>query len=62
MAGAGAGARRVEAARAGDQFPAVYATGARIVGELHCSGCAYGIVAAWQESPWRPFARAQGRS
>ena len=49
---------------------AFHVTGARVVGELRCSDCGYGIVSrgalpscpmcrgsSWEESQWRPFTR-----
>ena len=61
---------RGQLAASGDELIAFYATGARVVGEFRCSGCAYGIVSrgalpicpmcrgsSWQESLWRPFTR-----
>ncbi len=52
------------------EFIAFHTSGARIIGELRCSDCGYGIVSrgllptcpicrgrTWEESPWRPFTR-----
>ena len=64
---AGVDVRRVEAGRA-EVHDGSCTTGARVIGEFHCSDCGYGIVSrgalpvcpmcggsSWDESVWRPF-------
>jgi hypothetical protein len=71
---AGAAVDRAGTRHGGDESNAFHASGARIVGELRCSGCGYGIVSrgvlptcpmcqgtAWEESAWRPFTGEAGR-
>jgi hypothetical protein len=57
---------------AADGFVEFLATGDRATGEYHCSECGYGVTifavlplcpmcggAAWEQSAWSPFSRAQ---
>jgi len=56
----------------GDGFVEFLASGDRATGEYHCSECGYGVTifavlplcpmcggAAWEQSSWSPFSRAQ---
>jgi rubrerythrin len=58
-----------------DGYVDFLASGARAKGEYHCSECGYGVTvfsvlprcpmcggAAWEQSPWSPFARAVERA
>ena len=68
-------ANSARTAEEGAELSAFHTSGARIVGELRCSDCGYGIVSpgplptcpmcrgqAWEESPWRPFTREPERT
>ena len=53
-----------------DDYVRFWATGERVKGEFHCSGCGYGVTVhrelpacpmcastSWEQAAWRPFTR-----